>query len=504
MAKFDTARLAPLASPVFTGDPQSVTPAAADNDTSVATTSFVKAAIAAGGGGGSASITISDTPPSSPANGALWWESDSGTLFIYYTDANSSQWVAIGSTGGGLGPQTLATQPLIRVFTSSQSYVPSSNLISAIVECVGGGGGGGYVVTSSAYTGAGGGGSGAYSRKVLTAAQIGASQTITIGAAGAGSTSNVAGANGGDTSFGSLCVAKGGTGGGGVNAANQLGGAGGLASGGTGDVTADGMPGGSSGQVVTYQIPAGAGGSSFLGGGARPIQQGTAGGLNGLNAGNYGSGGGGGFQATSGTGNGGNGSPGICIVTEFVALAAQASVPIPTRTLLATYTPGVVNSVVIDSSIITATYDWYEIWASVFMSSGVAASLAFQGSKDNGATWIAGSSDYYSCPVYAGHAGAGSVGGGAVGSAVTVTTTVDPGLANVPQDVFIKIMRPTLASTLKIVRFETGSYGGSTFYTYTGHGAIVGDQSALNALRLVWTGGQTFAAKSLIKVYGCN
>jgi hypothetical protein len=34
---------APLASPVFTGDPQAPTPAAADNDTSIATTAFVKA-----------------------------------------------------------------------------------------------------------------------------------------------------------------------------------------------------------------------------------------------------------------------------------------------------------------------------------------------------------------------------------------------------------------------------------------------------------------------------
>jgi uncharacterized protein DUF5907 len=38
-----TAGLAPLASPVFTGDPQAPTPATGDNDTSIATTAFVKA-----------------------------------------------------------------------------------------------------------------------------------------------------------------------------------------------------------------------------------------------------------------------------------------------------------------------------------------------------------------------------------------------------------------------------------------------------------------------------
>jgi hypothetical protein len=39
----DLAAKAPLASPVFTGDPQAPTPLTADNDTSVATTAFVKA-----------------------------------------------------------------------------------------------------------------------------------------------------------------------------------------------------------------------------------------------------------------------------------------------------------------------------------------------------------------------------------------------------------------------------------------------------------------------------
>lgn len=37
--------------------------------------------------------TISDTAPSSVFNGDLWWESDTGRLRVYYTDANTSQWV---------------------------------------------------------------------------------------------------------------------------------------------------------------------------------------------------------------------------------------------------------------------------------------------------------------------------------------------------------------------------------------------------------------------------
>jgi hypothetical protein len=38
---------------------------------------------------------ISDTPPNNPKPGDLWWESDKGNLYIYYADADSSQWVQV-------------------------------------------------------------------------------------------------------------------------------------------------------------------------------------------------------------------------------------------------------------------------------------------------------------------------------------------------------------------------------------------------------------------------
>lgn len=52
-----------------------------------------------GGGGGGTSVTISDTPPGSPTAGSMWWESDTGILYIYYNDGTSSQWVMIGGSG---------------------------------------------------------------------------------------------------------------------------------------------------------------------------------------------------------------------------------------------------------------------------------------------------------------------------------------------------------------------------------------------------------------------
>lgn len=39
------------------------------------------------------SLVASDTPPSTPYPGQLWWASAVGQLFIWYSDVNSSQWV---------------------------------------------------------------------------------------------------------------------------------------------------------------------------------------------------------------------------------------------------------------------------------------------------------------------------------------------------------------------------------------------------------------------------
>lgn len=42
-------------------------------------------------------VSISDTAPGSPVAGQLWWESDSGALYMYFTDITpTSQWVQIG------------------------------------------------------------------------------------------------------------------------------------------------------------------------------------------------------------------------------------------------------------------------------------------------------------------------------------------------------------------------------------------------------------------------
>ena len=50
-----------------------------------------------------ASVTTSDTPPSSPSDGDLWWDSQNGRLLVYYDDANSSQWVDASGRGVNSG-----------------------------------------------------------------------------------------------------------------------------------------------------------------------------------------------------------------------------------------------------------------------------------------------------------------------------------------------------------------------------------------------------------------
>lgn len=57
-----------------------------------------------GGGGEGSSVTVSDTAPSSPAAGDLWWDSTIGQLRIYYSDGTSSQWVDAFNSQGLQGP----------------------------------------------------------------------------------------------------------------------------------------------------------------------------------------------------------------------------------------------------------------------------------------------------------------------------------------------------------------------------------------------------------------
>jgi hypothetical protein len=81
---------------------------------------------------------IGDTPPASPIVGQTWWESDTGNMFIYYDDGNTTQWVpahvgTLPEGGGGGGGGGIEEAPL-----DGQQYARSD----AAWEVVVGGGSG--------------------------------------------------------------------------------------------------------------------------------------------------------------------------------------------------------------------------------------------------------------------------------------------------------------------------------------------------------------------------
>lgn len=220
--------------------------------------------------------------------------------------------------------QAATAKVYVQTFTASGTYTPRTGMVTCLIECVGGGGGGGGVATTynSINSGGGGGGAGGYSQKLATAADIGASKPVTIGAGGsAGPAGNNAGGSGGDTSVGSLCVAKGGSGGGGCPfAGSAAGGAGGVV--GTGDVAAPGMPGTGLSSVsgnANWGVLTALGGSSQFGAAAPSLLAGNGAKSNGPAALGYGGGGGGGVTSGDaiGAAAGGAGSPGFVRITEF-------------------------------------------------------------------------------------------------------------------------------------------------------------------------------------------
>ena len=204
-------------------------------------------------------------------------------------------------------------------FNNSGTYTKPADLRFVVVEVVGGGGSGGNTTTttSSQASSSGGGGGGGYARKKILAADLAASETVTVGAgaldnSGPGSP----GLRGGHSTFGSHCTGEGGWPGSGDGATGTnsfaTGGNGGAALG--GDINIRGQRGGH-GEVI--------GGSRLLynhGGGtaitpSNSSASGSGGSSDGETPGQGGSG-------TTGSGStsasrGGKGYKGIVIVHEY-------------------------------------------------------------------------------------------------------------------------------------------------------------------------------------------
>lgn len=77
-----------------------------------------------GGGGG---VTASATAPASPVNGSAWFDTNDGTLYVYYTDANSSQWVEVqadSALGSQLTTRMSTAESNITALTAKDGLVP--------------------------------------------------------------------------------------------------------------------------------------------------------------------------------------------------------------------------------------------------------------------------------------------------------------------------------------------------------------------------------------------
>lgn len=206
-------------------------------------------------------------------------------------------------------------KPTIQSFTASGTYTPTSGMTYCLMRVWGGGGGGGG---ASAGAG-GGGGAGGYSEEWVTAATVGASQTVTIGAGGtAGAAAGGTGGTGGTTSVGSILQATGGAGGvGGSNSANgSAGGAGGVGSGGDLNIT------GENGRRAVYNaFTSGDGGSTTLGGNGLAVGLATntiTSGAGNNAVANSGSGGSGAFNNGSTNQAGGVGGSGFVQIIEYL------------------------------------------------------------------------------------------------------------------------------------------------------------------------------------------
>ena len=127
----------------LSGIPTAPTAGTGNATSQIASTAFVMAAVAAGGGGvgGGISVAVGDTAPVSPTVGQLWWDSVSATMFMWYTDPTSSQWVPTTSqpgppgAAGAVGPAGPAGGSPDRVVTTKTANytVQASDLGTTLV-----------------------------------------------------------------------------------------------------------------------------------------------------------------------------------------------------------------------------------------------------------------------------------------------------------------------------------------------------------------------------------
>jgi hypothetical protein len=282
---------ADLASPTFTGDPKAPTPATADNDTSIATTAFVKAQ---GYLIGNQTVTLSGDITGSGATAIAATIANNAVINAKLADMTAPAFKGRTTAGTGDPEDLTPTQAtaLLNAFTSAlKGLAPASgggttNFLRADATWAAPPGGGGTVPTYQVFTS----GSGTYNTpancKQIELTLVGG------GGGGGGGASATLSTAGGNTTFGAGPLFQAGGGGGSNQTTN---GAGGTASGSGTPIwsvqgaAGTGAPNSQAGNAAT---PGGAGGNSTRGGAGAGIYSG-AGGNAAVNSGSGGGGGGG-------------------------------------------------------------------------------------------------------------------------------------------------------------------------------------------------------------------
>jgi len=248
--------------------------------------------------------------------GAVISSATLGGFWLCTVDNNTTD----PDTGGAGWVNALAGRLLnVQTFTATSTYTPTPGMRTGTIEGQGGGGAGGGATgaTGSNVSLGAPGCSGAYAKGIFTAAEIGASLSVTIGAGGA-AVSGGTGGTGGTTSVGTLMTCPGGPGG--NTLTNQVP----PTTNGNGTTSSAPAGGNIFSSVGSCASPTvaltsavgytGAGGASIFGPGAPSIAANETG----PSAQNFGAGGGGiMLNASGGTAAGGSGKSGIVIIWEY-------------------------------------------------------------------------------------------------------------------------------------------------------------------------------------------
>lgn len=81
---------------------------------------------------GGASVTVSETAPSSPDEGDLWFSSSDGRTFVYYTDVDGSQWVEVGTVFNA-GGEDFAPKFITETTTRTANYTLALDDVNKVV-----------------------------------------------------------------------------------------------------------------------------------------------------------------------------------------------------------------------------------------------------------------------------------------------------------------------------------------------------------------------------------